>query len=165
MANKIYDLKTTKRDREPKNIKIKDIHDGRPSDITHRSMKAKKILIVDDDAGMRDMLLSALSYLGIDAVAAHSGPEALEMFSKNHFTLVITDLQMPGMDGWALASRIKKALPEMPVIMMTAQAKSHVIKDLEESCFDSALFKPFKLEQLQQEIKRLLGNTPIKKSH
>jgi two-component system capsular synthesis sensor histidine kinase RcsC len=124
-----------------------------------------RILIVDDDAGTREMLLSALSHFGFEATAARNGSEALALFLTNHFELIITDLQMPGMDGWSLASNIKRILPGMPVMMMTAQAKGHVIKDLEKSCFDSALFKPFKLEQLQQEIQRLLGSTAKKKTH
>jgi two-component system response regulator FlrC len=135
------------------NIKIPTDH------IQAHSTQSSQILIVDDDAGMREMLLSTLSFLGLKAIAASNGPEALRLCLKNHFDLVITDLQMPGMDGWSLVSHIKKIFPETPVMMMTAQAKVHVAKDLKKSCFDSVLFKPFKMEQLQHEIQRLLGNT------
>jgi two-component system capsular synthesis sensor histidine kinase RcsC len=159
MTNIKHNQEMTRWGREPSNIDPNALHRLKYSGHATESIEGKRILIVDDDAGMRDMLLSALSLLGMKAVAAHNGPEALDIFLKNRFELVITDLQMPGMDGWSLASHIKRVLPQMPVMMMTAQAKGHVIKDLEKSCFDSALFKPFKLEQLQQEIQKLIGST------
>lgn len=124
-----------------------------------------RILIVDDDQGMRDMLLSVLPIFGFEAIAARNGSEAIALFLTNPFDLVITDLQMPGMDGRSLAFNIKRIFPEIPIIMMTAQAKAYVAKDLKNSCFESALFKPFKLEQLQQEIQRVLGGLPRDKIH
>ena len=123
--------------------------------------------MIDDNqetlAGLNDFL-SKKKY---EVTTALDGLDGLQVFEADQdgFDLVITDLQMPGMDGRSLASNIKRILPEIPIIMMTAQAKAYVAKDLKNSCFESALFKPFKLEQLQQEIQRVLGGLPRDKIH
>jgi CheY-like chemotaxis protein len=120
----------------------------------------KRILIVDDDEGIRCALLAALSAMGYEAAAACSGLEALDVFVRNPFDLVITDLQMPGMDGWTLASLIKDRFPDTPVVLMTGKQKEEVMKDQKGRCIDSALFKPLGLQQLQEELKKMLGIEP-----
>jgi CheY-like chemotaxis protein len=143
---------------EPFNVIKKN--DERPTEQMPYSMKNARILIVDDDAGIRDMLLSAISFLDLEAVAARDGVEALNLLLKSRFELVVTDLQMPRMDGWRLASCIKRVFPETPIIMMTAQARWDLTNDLKKDGFDSVLFKPFKLEQLQQAIWGILDIIP-----
>ncbi len=116
----------------------------------------KRVLVVDDDDGIREMLLKVFYIMGYEAVPAHSGSEALNIFLKGPFALVMTDLQMPGMDGWSLASHIKERSPEIPVLLMTAQARERVMEELKGSSIDSALFKPFSLEELRKEVQRVL---------
>jgi len=143
----------------PKDVALeKDVK--RPEDFAEAGKRNRRILVVDDDSRTREMLLKALSFMGYEAVAARNGIEAIDMFFGNIFDLVITDLQMPGMDGWSLAYNIKEKFPGTPVILMTAQAKAHVIKDIEKSYIDSALFKPFSLAELQHEIQRILTGKP-----
>ena len=125
-------------------------------DISPSGESNKRVLVVDDDDGIREMLSKVFYIMGYEAVPAHSGSEALNMFLKGPFALVMTDLQMPGMDGWSLASHIKERSPEMPVLLMTAQARERVMKELEGSSIDSALFKPFSLEELRNEVQRVL---------
>jgi two-component system capsular synthesis sensor histidine kinase RcsC len=117
----------------------------------------KRILIVDDDAGIRSALLVALSGMGYEAAAASSGSEALNVFLRNRYDLVITDLQMPGMDGWTLASLIKDRFPNIPVVLMTGQEKEDVMKDPRGNCIDCAIFKPLKLQELERELKEMFG--------
>lgn len=119
--------------------------------------KNRRILIVDDDAGIRFALLVALSGMGYEAAAASSGSEALNVLLRNPYDLVITDLQMPGMDGWTLISLIKDRFPNIPVVLMTGQEKEEVMKDPRRSCIDSAIFKPLKLKELEKELKEMFG--------
>ena len=83
---------------------------------------------------------------------AQNGAEALELFSKGKFDLVITDFEMPVMKGNELAVRIKQIAPEQPILMITAY--SETISP--ENPVDGIINKPFKLEDLRQGIAQAL---------
>ena len=82
-----------------------------------------RILIVDDDPDMVKALRRLLRSAGHTVEVADSGGEALIRFEKERFDLVITDYQMPGMDGGELAAAIKALVPMQPVLMLTAHAE------------------------------------------
>jgi CheY-like chemotaxis protein len=113
----------------------------------------KKILIVDDEKAIRDILSDIFVYWGYQVAVASSGIEALSLFVTRPFDLVLTDLTMPGIDGWAIATKVKEKSPNTHVCVMTAQDKQSVIKKLEGSCVDFALFKPFTLEDLERWLR------------
>jgi len=115
--------------------------------------EGKKILIVDDEKTIRDILSDILVYWGYQVAVASSGIEALTLFVTRPFDFVLTDLTMPGMDGWTIATQVKDKSPNTHVGVMTAQAKESVIKQLERSCVDFALFKPFTLEDLEHWLR------------
>ncbi len=84
-------------------------------------MESMKILVVDDEAPVRDMIRKGLSQMGgFSAEAAQNGSEALQKIEKDVFDLVLTDLKMPEMDGIQLLRTIKGTRPEVMVILMTA---------------------------------------------
>ena len=84
-------------------------------------MESMKILVVDDEALVRDIIRKGLSQMGgFNVEVAQSGPEAIEKIEKDVFDLVLTDLKMPGMDGIELLKTIKGTRPEVMVILMTA---------------------------------------------
>ncbi|MFH1207082.1 MAG: response regulator [Patescibacteria group bacterium] len=84
----------------------------------------KKILIVDDVRGAREVLIYSLNELGLtEIVAAGSGQEALEKFIVGEFALVISDVEMPGMDGFTLARSILEQDPEQPIFLMSSELK------------------------------------------
>jgi CheY-like chemotaxis protein len=124
-----------------------------------------RILVVDDDEGMRDILSIALSRLGYEVLAASSGTEAFNMFLKSSFALVLTDLEMPGMDGWSLASRIKDRFPGIPVILMTGYAKEDIMKRMKRGSVDDVIFKPFRLEDVLKKAEKLLGTESSEMTH
>jgi len=115
-----------------------------------------KILIVDDAKAIRDILSKALPLMGFEAAVASNGNEALNLFLTNSFDLVLTDLEMPDLDGWTLAIRIKDKSPNTPVILITGSEKKAVMERLKGSCIDSILFKPFTLEDLQKTVQIML---------
>ena len=122
-----------------------------------------RILIVDDAKAIRDALLNIFSVMGFKVDVASNGNEGLNLFSKNSFDLVITDLQMPGMDGWNVAFRIKDKSPNTPVVLITGSEKEAVMEKLKGSCVDSVLFKPFRLEDIQEIIQKMLDNRALER--
>jgi CheY-like chemotaxis protein len=110
------------------------------------------ILVVDDDQAIRTILSSLLSSMGFQVALATNGHEALDMFSKKRFEFVLTDFQMPGMDGFTLASNIKSSSPKTPVIMITGSDESVVQERMRKGCVDRVLFKPFKLEDVYESV-------------
>jgi CheY-like chemotaxis protein len=117
------------------------------------------ILVVDDEQAIRAALADTLAVLGYEVATASNGTEGLRLFLDNSFELVVTDVQMPGMDGWTLAQRIKEASPNTPVVLITGSEKDMILKKAKGNSIDSVLFKPFTLEDLQQTLQGLLDNT------
>src|SRR3954470_15546891 len=87
------------------------------------SSPKKKILVVDDEPFVCDAVKMMLAFDGHDVQTANSGREALDLFDKGKFDLVITDFSMPSMKGDELATAIKTRSPKQPVVMITAYAE------------------------------------------
>src|SRR4030067_2800989 len=89
--------------------------------IKELSMESIKILVVDDEAPIREMIKKGLSLMGGFSVeVAQNGAEAIEKIEKDVFDLVLTDLMMPEMNGLELLKTVKGTRPEVMVILMTA---------------------------------------------
>jgi two-component system, NtrC family, sensor kinase len=116
-----------------------------------RSSRAP-ILVVDDDHGVRALLSALLSMMGFQVTQAADGDAALELIARERFRAVLTDFQMPGMDGFTLASNIKGSSPGTPVIMLTGSDRSVVEEEMRKGCVDAVLFKPFKLEDFHETV-------------
>ena len=82
-----------------------------------------EVLVVDDQEAIRDVLSGMLAVMGHGVVTAGSGEEGLNLFLNNAFQLVLTDLEMPGMDGLTLACRIKESSPNTSVIVITGSER------------------------------------------
>ncbi len=122
----------------------------------------RRILVVDDEMFIRDILFRILSILGFEVVVARTGDEALDILLNNAIALVLTDLDMPGMDGWTLTSHIKEKSPGTPVVMMTGSEKDSVIEKLKESPVDSVIFKPFGFRHIQNAVQDMLDSKALK---
>src|SRR5687767_2210197 len=116
--------------------------------------RAARILIVDDEQGMREFLTICLTRSGYRIEAADGGEAAIRALDKREYDLVITDLTMPGVDGMAVL-RHACALPSPPlVLMITAFATAETaIEAMKLGAYDY-LTKPFKVDELQVVIKR-----------
>jgi CheY-like chemotaxis protein len=81
--------------------------------------RGTRILLVDDNAVVRDMLVDLVSSLGYSAEAASGGVEALALFDRGRYDIVLTDLLMPGMSGWEVLAAVRQRDPQMPIIIIT----------------------------------------------
>jgi len=115
-----------------------------------------RILIVDDEAGMREFLSILLEREGFEVACAKDGQEALDAVRKGHFDLIISDLKMPAVDGVRLLDGVQKLRPETPVILITAHASAEsAIEAMKLGAFDY-LTKPFRVEEIRPIIARAL---------
>jgi CheY-like chemotaxis protein len=114
----------------------------------------KRLLLVDDQQSVREaiaLLLSLDEHIVVEAVYC---AEALELFMRERFDLVITDFDMPKMKGNELAAKIKRVSPLQPILMITAYAERI---GNSENPVDAILDKPFQLDDLRQTIAKLLS--------
>lgn len=117
--------------------------------------KNSHILLVDDDSAILKVLGAMLTHLGYDFALAHDGDDALKTLDHvDGFFLVITDINMPGMDGWQLAQRLNEVKPELPVIALTGEHPDNVLPKLASSNIDFALFKPVGINTLNKTIEK-----------
>lgn len=110
--------------------------------------KSAKILIIDDDIAVREVLADILRTGTHQVESAGSGEEALNLFSCGEFDLVFTDLGMPGMNGWQVARGIKSMRPGTPVGLITGWGASIEATELAQHGVDLIVPKPFRFEQV-----------------
>src|SRR5688572_7841396 len=113
-----------------------------------------RILVVDDESGIRDGLKVSLEQLGYEVNTAESGEAALRQVKNNpaQISCVVTDYRMPGMSGFDVLKEIKKTQPATKVIVMTGYGSIHHAVEAMQLGADDYLPKPFKLEDLEKII-------------
>jgi two-component system response regulator FlrC len=119
-------------------------------------MNDNKILVVEDDAGLREALIDTLQLAGIDCIEADSAEQAIILLKKTKVSLVVSDVQMGGLSGIDLLKSIKLNQPDLPVLMMTAYA---TIDDAVEAMRLGAIdymAKPFAPQVLLNMVNRYL---------
>jgi len=125
------------------------------NDLNEPSMQ--RILLAEDDDSMRRFLVKALERAGYDVVSFGNGADAFTRLKEEPFTLLLTDIVMPEMDGIELARRASEIDPELKIMFITGFAA--VALNSEESAAREAkvLSKPFHLRDLVEEVERLLA--------
>jgi CheY-like chemotaxis protein len=113
-----------------------------------------KILIVDDDPFVRDLLAKVLRRGGHDVTVSETADEALETLRTASFDLLLTDVVMPGMDGFDLLRRVKAVHPSVKVIVLTGYARMQSISDFLLYGADDYLAKPFQVHELVAAVDR-----------
>jgi len=115
----------------------------------------ERILVVEDERKLNEVLRDYLSSLGYEVAQAFAGPEAVELASRERFDLLVLDLNLPGLDGIEAARRIR-AGGEVPIVMLTARdAEADKLLGLEVGA-DDYLTKPFSLRELGARIRAVL---------
>jgi len=132
----------------------------KPKAELHHDKPLKTILVVDDEAVIRDLCMRALK--GYNLLAAASGMEALALFDKGGIDVILTDVMMPGMDGIELLKRIKEKEPTIVVIVMTGFAEKDVILNALKADADDFIAKPLNLLQLKTAVDKALVKKALK---
>jgi CheY-like chemotaxis protein len=117
----------------------------------------RHILVVDDEPFVCDAVKMMLNFDGHVVETANNGQEALALFDKGKFDVVITDFAMPNMKGDELAAAIKARSPNQPVVMITAYAEMLQASGNPLKGVDCVISKPFLLENLREAIAKVAG--------
>ena len=122
---------------------------------------AYNVLIVDDSNTMRKVILKALTLSGFnlgDCLEAGNGQEALTVLDSHWVDLILTDLNMPVMNGWDLVHRLKEnpTLAEIPVVLITTEGSETRLRELFELGIKDYIQKPFHPETLRDVLTRIL---------
>ena len=117
------------------------------------------ILVVDDEDGIRDLISDALSIGGFEIESSPDGLQALKTIRDHRFDLLILDVNMPKMDGFALLEKIRTDGIDTPVIMLSARGQKVDINQGLRLGADDYMTKPFGLEELSLRINAILKRT------
>lgn len=123
------------------------------------ALEGRKILVVDDDAAVRESVSEILRAEGAAVTLLGNGREAIERIRGEHFDLVLSDVVMPEMDGYELFQAARREAPDTPVVLMTAfyYDQDHVIKRSRLEGLDGVLFKkPVNPERLVKTLAELI---------
>ncbi|MGH4139723.1 response regulator transcription factor [Clostridium sp.] len=123
-------------------------------------MDNEKILLVDDEERMRDMIKEYTSLEGYDIDEAADGLKALELFKQNKYSLIILDVMMPKIDGWSVCREIRKT-SNVPIIMLTARGEEYDKLFGFELGVDDYMIKPFSPKELLARMKAIIRRSSI----
>ncbi|QKH38778.1 GAF domain-containing protein [Achromobacter pestifer] len=145
-------------------------HDGAPESMqngeralaaTPGAARQEVVLVVEDDANVREMVRECLSELGLDVLTAVDGEAGLELLQSAHgIDLLVTDVGLPGLNGRQLADAARVARPGLPVLLMTGYAESAARGQgfLEQGL--ELIVKPFQLDKLSERVQGMLDSAP-----
>jgi DNA-binding NtrC family response regulator len=123
--------------------------------------KKPRILVVDDEAAMRESLKDWLMEDGYEVSVAASGEEAVSMAQNRGWEVILLDLKMPGMDGLETLKNLKELVPEAEILMMTAYATvDTAVQAMKEGAFDY-LVKPFDPDEVELQIKKIVAHKEL----
>src|SRR5260221_13260261 len=128
-----------------------------PPDPSRTPRKAPRLLIVDDDASQRSLLHSFLTSQGFDATPVTSGEEALQVLRSGEFSMMISDVRMPGISGLETMRTARKEHATLPILLVTAYAD---IREAVGAMRDGALnylSKPIDLDELLASVRHATG--------
>ena len=122
-----------------------------------------KILIVDDDLGIRTLLSKFLQSQGFETILAEDGLAGVEIAKKFHPDLIILDVVMPRMDGFRAARLIKfyKPLMNIPIVFLTTRDAANEIEMAQKTRAEAYITKPFDVHQILLIINELLSAVPV----
>ena len=123
---------------------------------------SQKILVVDDNNVLLTVVSKMLSLLGYEVSSADSGENGLDVFRKSNFDIVLSDYDMPGMDGVAFTCSVKKCSPRTPVVIMTGSGRESVFSR-KSTAVDEVISKPFTLAEIDETIQNVSGKATVNK--
>ena len=116
----------------------------------------ESLLIVDDEIETREVVTRLLSKLGFNVDSVSNGKNALQELRDEKYTFLITDIKMPELDGIELIKMVKREIPDINIIAMTGYDKDYAYMDVINAGANDFIAKPFKINELEAKIKRIL---------
>ncbi len=117
-----------------------------------------KLILIEDDGGVRDYFKSVVSRMGYELLTAADGPEGLALIGKETADVIMTDLNMPGEpNGMALVRRIRELRPETPLIVVSGYPTKERLDECKALGIEDFLTKPFEMTFFSSVISRLLA--------
>ena len=123
-------------------------------------MEKKKLLIVDDQNGIRVLLVEVFKTEGYETYQASNGKMAIDIVKRESPDLVLLDMKIPGMDGLEILKHIKQYNPTLNVIMMTAYGELDMIKEATDLGALMHFTKPFDIDELRAAVNMYM-NAPV----
>jgi CheY-like chemotaxis protein len=120
----------------------------------------KRILLIDDEEGLRAVLRICLERLGYEVVDAHNGADAIALFKRMPVDLVLTDLVMPGKEGLETIRELRRRNPELKIIAMSGGGRTDASDNLKMALLfgaTSVFSKPFSLDELGKGVAEVLA--------
>ncbi len=114
--------------------------------------KSPRILIIGEDPVLGRSLQKALSQRGGSAELLETGEDVLEKIGFESYDLVLSDLNLPGMRGWEILTQIRRSFPELPLIVITNQVDSWLVKELSSMGVLQVLEKTHSIEEIRKII-------------
>ncbi|RKY93164.1 hypothetical protein DRQ15_00015 [candidate division KSB1 bacterium] len=128
-------------------------------------MSIDKILVIDNESRMCQLLKTALESEGYQVEIALDGKQGMKIFAFDNFGLVITDLKMPGKDGLQVLEEVKSQSPDTDVILMTAYATAQTaVEAMKKGAYDY-LIKPFDMEELKLKVRHIFEKKNLKREN
>jgi two-component system, cell cycle sensor histidine kinase and response regulator CckA len=124
--------------------------------VESRALPVRKVLLVEDEAIVRKSLTRQLKHLGLEVVSVGSAAEALAAIAAELPEVVLSDLSMPGMDGVALARKLREQHPSLPIVIMSGNVPEELQPQLVELNL-ARLDKPFGEAELRNTLEHLVG--------
>ncbi len=121
-----------------------------------------KILAVDDDIKVRKMVSKMLSQLGYECITASNGSEALDILKEEKIPIVISDIQMPGIDGIEMLKEMKKNYLDIEMISITGHTDDYTFTDMIKAGASDFIAKPFTKDELEAKLKRIVWERELK---
>lgn len=118
-------------------------------------MAKERVLIVDDEPMVMDMVAAYVRHIGFEPVMAKSGQEGLERLREEPFPILVTDIKMPEMDGFELMEKVKAEFPDIHIIAMTGHGASYTFTDVVAAGATDYLNKPFTLDEMMAKLNRV----------
>ncbi|HJB28983.1 MAG TPA: response regulator transcription factor [Candidatus Blautia faecavium] len=119
------------------------------------------ILVVEDNADMRELFCTVLSDSGYHAIPALDGMDALDIMDKEYIDLIVADIMMPNMDGYELTRSLRAANYDLPILMVTAKDQFEDIQRGFRSGTDDYMVKPINVKELVLRVEALLRRAKI----
>ncbi|HTN85385.1 MAG TPA: response regulator [Sorangium sp.] len=125
------------------------------------AQETKRVLVVDDEEGMRLTLAANLELEGYEVVEARDGAHALELAAQQRFTVVVSDVRMPGLNGVEMFRELKRLQPDLTVVLMTAFALEKLLEEAISEGVYTVIHKPFSMDHLARIVARAVDSPAV----